>query len=304
MKKNGARVLIGFLAAVFLAGCMTSKSSQIIDNFVPVMVPPERVANYSRNVVWIAPGGSKLLVDVSGPEGKGPFPVLVWLHGGSWEFFSKEANEGLARYITNRGYVVMNFNYRMVPEVSMKTIVEDALGAVEWAYDHAAEYNGDPQRMAVAGHSAGAHLATMTEVACDEPFFSPTYVSEKGRGCHARAFLPVSGVYDFRKEDAENPEQTERWMGTSLAADSMLYDKCSPVNYPLSRLPATLVLSADKDFLLKDNQQWFELIDQAGVKAELYIEPGVTHLWPTWHWKKPAKQTYDRMIKFLNENLN
>src|SRR3990172_1829914 len=94
--------------AVWFAGCMTPGMSRQVDDFVPLVFRPEPVAHYDRDVVWAAPGGKKLTLDVSRPEGEGPFPMLVWIHGGSWEFFSNAANEGLARYLTNRGYVVFN----------------------------------------------------------------------------------------------------------------------------------------------------------------------------------------------------
>ena len=291
------------LSLAFLTGCVTSKSSQKLDDLVPKMVPPEKVAHYARDVVWASPDGRNLLLDASWPEGEGPFPVLVWFHGGSWEFFSKEANEGLARYITNRGYVVFNVNFRMAPEVTLKPIVEDALGAVIWAKDHAREYNGDPVRVAVAGHSSGGHLCAMVTVACGDPFFTPTYSSPAGATCQVQASVPVSGVYDFFAEAKHNPKGCNRLVGASPADDPELYRKLSPVSYVRAGLPPTLVVYAEKEDLRPVNEQWAQLLAQAGDPVESYMQPGENHLWPTWHWKKSAKQTYDRMAKFLDDQL-
>lgn len=79
--------------------------------------------------------------------------------------------------MTNRGYAVFNINYLLVPEVTVREIVNDAMGAIIFVKDHAAEYNGDPKRVAIAGHSAGAHLTTMIAVAAGDSYFTPSYQS-------------------------------------------------------------------------------------------------------------------------------
>lgn len=301
MKRKMAMVV---MAAAMVAGCLTAKQSRKIDDLVPLMGPPEKVAHYAKDVVWSAPGGVELKADVSWPEGEGPFPVLVWIHGGGWEQFSKEANVGLARYITNRGYTVINVDYRMSPEVTMKTIIEDAMGAVIWSKDHAAEYRGDPARIAVAGHSAGGHLTAMIAVACGDPYFKPTYSSASGHDCKVRAAIPVSGVYDFQPSIAK--EGAERWakiFGATPGQDPELYKKCSPVSYLRADLPPELVIWGGKDFLREDGETWVKQLKEVGAPFESYLQPEVDHLWPTWHWTKPAQETYDRMIEFLNQQL-
>ncbi len=290
------------LALLCIAGCMSSKTSQRVDDLVPMLVPPEKVAHYHRDVVWASPGGRDLRLDVSAPEGDGPFPVLVWIHGGGWEQFSKEANEGLARYITNRGYVVVNGNYRMYPETTMKTIVEDAMGLVNWSLDHAADYRGDPKRLAVAGHSAGGHLAAMVTAARGDDFFSPTYVLESGN-CEPSALIPVSGVYDFAARGRKDPEHWTKVFGVSYGENPGLYEKCSPIYHVRADLPPQLVVYAEEEGLREANEDWIAALEAAGAPVQSYMEPGVDHLWPTWHWRKPAKNTYDRMVRFLDERF-
>lgn len=297
------RILFALAATVFACSCMTPKSSRKLDDAVPAFFPPEKVANYERDVVWASPGGVDLTLDVSWPEGDGPFPVLLWIHGGGWEMFSKEANEGLARYIANRGYVVFNANYRMAPEVEMKTIVEDALGVTIWVKDHAAEYHGDPERFAVSGHSAGGHLCAMVAVACGDDFFDPTYKSAEGNDCSVDLSIPVSGVYDFIARGKEDPERWGPIFGATYSEDPGLYEKCSPISYVRPGLAPTLVVYAEEEDLRAANEDWIRRLNEAGVPVESHMQPGVDHLWPTWHWKKPAQESYDRMVRFLDENL-
>lgn len=291
---------------IIASGCAGNEWSKRIDDYI-CMIPPEKVAHYERDVLWSSPDGYDLHLDVSWPDGEGPFPVLIWIHGGSWQKFSKDANEGLARYITNRGYTVFNIDYRMSPDVSMKTIIEDAMGAVIWAKDHAEEYNGDPSRVAVAGHSAGGHLAAMVLVASEETFFSPTYKSNAGNDSSVKCGIPVSGVFDISKKAMEPVNDlSELWpkvMGVSYDKDPELYRMCSPVNYVRADLPPQLVIYAEDDFLRKDAEEWIKILEDSGATFDQYMQPDREHLWPTWHWQKAAKQTYDIMIEFLDENL-
>lgn len=300
-----ARALVFFALLVFVSGCSVNQMSTKVDDLVPLVRRPEKVANYARDVVYAAPNGHELTLDVSWPDGPGPFPMLVWIHGGSWEQFSKEANEGLARYVTNRGYVVFNINYRMVPEVTVREIVNDAMGAVIFAKDHAAEYNGDPKRVAVAGHSAGAHLATMIAVAANDPYFTPSYTSVAGNNCSVACAVPFSGVFDFigRTPDFDESEKWVKRFGATFEQNPEVYKKCSPSSYVRADLPPMMVIWGEEDFLREENEKWVETLKSAGAPVQGYMVPGAEHVWPTWHWQKSAVESYSIMVAFLNEQL-
>ncbi len=294
-------LILTALLTLVLTGC-GPRSSRKVDDLL-ILTPKEKVANYERNVVWASPGGTDLHMDVSWPEGQGPFPILVWIHGGGWESYSKEANIGLARYITNRGYVVFNVDYRMSPEVVMKTIIEDAMGAVIWAKDHAAQYNGDPGRIAVAGHSAGGHLAAMVATAAGDPFFSPTYTSPTGHDCSVNAAIPVSGVFDFVARAKSDDDSWVHVFGASIADNPLLFEKGSPVSFVRKDLPPQLVVYAEEEYLREASEEWIYRLEQVGASHESYMQPGRKHLWPTWHWQDDAQQTYDMMVQFLDGQL-
>jgi acetyl esterase/lipase len=265
----------------------------------------EPVANYARDVTWLKADGAEVKADVSWPEGPGPFPVVVWFHGGGWRFFSKSANEGLARYLTNRGFVVMNMDYRMAPAVKMKTIIEDAQGAVVWAKDHANEYHGDPARLAVGGHSAGAHLAAMAAMACGDPFFTPSYPSAQGNDCQVAAIVPVSAVFDFEgftEREASVP-RIEEIFGATPQQDPDLYRRCSPLAYIRPDLPPQLVVYAGKENLRPRIERYLARLQPSGAPYQVYMQPKVNHIWVIQSDTEPAHQTYDRIIAFLNETL-
>jgi acetyl esterase/lipase len=305
VKKPRALTLLVLLVLLAgLGGCSGNKLSTQIDDLVVVLWPPERVKHYARNVVYAAPNGHRLTLDVSWPDGPGPFPILVFIHGGSWEEFSKEANEGLARWMTNRGYTVFNINYRLVPEVTVREIVNDAMGAVIFAKDHAAEYHGDPQRVAVAGHSAGAHLATLVAVAAGDPYFTPSYRSTAGNDGRVRAVVAFSGVYDFvGRTPGFDEKKWDRRFGVSYEQNPQVWKKCSPISYVRPDLPPSLVLWGEKDFLRPENENWVAALQAAGASVQGSRVPRADHLWPLWHWSKSALESYRLMLAFLDTHL-
>ena len=88
-------------------------------------------------------------------------PVLVFIHGGYWRSLDKSDHSFVAPSFTADGAMVVVVNYPLCPAVTIEHIVMQLVRALEWVWRHAAAYGGDPSRMALVGHSAGGHLATM-----------------------------------------------------------------------------------------------------------------------------------------------
>lgn len=105
-----------------------------------------------------------LSLDLYMPVSIGKYPVVVMIHGGGWRTGDKRS-PGVAAdkadYFVGQGYVFVSINYRLSPAVQHPVHVEDVATALAWLSDHLAEYGGDPERMFVMGHSAGAHLAAL-----------------------------------------------------------------------------------------------------------------------------------------------
>jgi acetyl esterase/lipase len=265
---------------------------------------PEQVEHYERDLVWASPDGADIHADVSRPEGAGPFPTLVWFHGGAWKAGRKENSEGMARYITNRGYVVVNANYRMRPHVTMKEMVEDAMGVVIWARERAENFRGDPGRIAVGGHSSGGHLAAMAAMAHEDTFFEPTYKGSPGADRSVNCLIPVSGVFDFRPMiETHGKKLLPEIFGTPPKKASELYEKCSPASHIRADLPPQLVICGGKEGLRFPSKEWAESLRAVGAPVELHEQPGQKHTWLLNYWKPPTRQTYDRMIEFLDKHL-
>jgi len=107
-----------------------------------------------------------LSLDIHAPKGAKNAPVIVGFHGGGWRGGDKRSFGRLAEVFTAAGYVFVSGNYRLAPVATHPALAEDVAAALAWVHDHIAEHGGNPKRIFVTGHSAGAHLAAL--VAVDE----------------------------------------------------------------------------------------------------------------------------------------
>src|SRR5438128_7884326 len=114
-----------------------------------------------RNIPYADPAHERQVLDVySLPDAKN-LPVVFWIHGGGWQTGDKTSVQMKPRAFVDKGFVFVSTNYRLWPSVDMATIVRDVAKSVRWVHDHIAEHGGDPNRLFIMGHSAGAQLAAL-----------------------------------------------------------------------------------------------------------------------------------------------
>src|SRR5262245_34142373 len=104
------------------------------------------------------------VLDVYSPAGAKNLPVVFWIHGGGWRTGSKTNVQHKPQVFMEKGFVFVSTNYRFLTNVDMATIISDIAKSIHWVHDQIAEYGGDPQRLLVMGHSAGAQLAALISI--------------------------------------------------------------------------------------------------------------------------------------------
>jgi acetyl esterase/lipase len=114
-----------------------------------------------RDVPYANPPQPRQVLDVYSPPGAKNLPVVFWIHGGGWQTGDKKDVQLKPQAFTEKGFVFVSTNYRLLPDVDMGTLVRDVAKSLGWVHEHAAEYGGDPKRLLVMGHSAGAQLAAL-----------------------------------------------------------------------------------------------------------------------------------------------
>src|SRR5437773_4301136 len=114
-----------------------------------------------KNIPYVASGHERQVLDVYSPRDAKKAPVVFWIHGGGWQTGDKKSVQIKPQAFMDKGFVFVSTNYRLLPHVDMGTIVRDIAKSIHWVHDHIAEYGGDPQRLLIMGHSAGAQLAAL-----------------------------------------------------------------------------------------------------------------------------------------------
>jgi acetyl esterase/lipase len=128
---------------------------------VLVVAAEARAEDVKRDIPYANPAHERQVLDVYSPREAKNLPVVFWIHGGGWQTGDKKDVQLKPQAFTDKGFVFVSTNYRLLPSVDMATIVRDAAGAVRWVHDHIADYGGDPRRLVIMGHSAGAQLAAL-----------------------------------------------------------------------------------------------------------------------------------------------
>src|SRR5256884_268738 len=147
--------------------------------------------NVKRDIPYAEPADPRQKVDIYAPEGAKNLPVVFWIHGGGWQAGDRTNIQAKPQAFADKGFVFVSTGYRLLPDVDMGTIIRDVARSVRWVHDHIAEHGGDPERILIMGHSAGAQLAAL--ICTDE-----RYLKAEGLSLAiVKACVPVDGdTYD------------------------------------------------------------------------------------------------------------
>jgi acetyl esterase/lipase len=206
-------------------------------------------------------------LDIYAPvDGQGRSAVVVFVYGGSWNSGRRQEYAFAARALASRGYVTVLFDYRLVPEHRYPVFVEDTAKAVAWTHRNVASYGGDPARLFILGHSAGAYNAVMTALA-------PEFLAAEGLDPSVvRGVAGLSGPYDFLPLDVDATREVFR--------DVADLEATQPVNrIGGSRGPAVFVATGEADTLVKprNTRALDAALRRAGRRVEARYYDGVDH---------------------------
>ena len=218
-------------------------------------------------------------VHVFTPEGKGPFPVMMYYHGGGFVIADTKTYEASPRALAKMAKAIMvSVDYRQAPENKFPAAANDAYAAYSWVLAHAAEINGDPKRVAVGGESAGGNLATVVSMmARDKKETVPV---------HQLLVYPVVDN-DFNTPSYQRNEQAKplnkpmmQWFFKHYSASED--DGRNPYAVPmkaatLKGLPPATVITAEIDPLLSEGKAYADRLKKDGVKVTYKEYTGVTH---------------------------
>ena len=209
---------------------------------------------------------SRQKLDIYAPRRRAmPAPVAVFFYGGSWDSGRRQDYRWVGKALAAQGFLTVVPDYRIYPEVTYPHFLEDGAAAVRWAMDHAGSYGGDPERIVLIGHSAGAYNAVMLGL-------DPRYLKAQGVDIHRiRAVAGLSGPYDFVPLDGPI---TRRTFGG--AAD---LTATQPSAYVTAASPPAFLATGDADRTVfpRNTKALARTYRGAGAKVEERHYPGVDH---------------------------
>ncbi|HZC45443.1 MAG TPA: alpha/beta hydrolase, partial [Candidatus Acidoferrum sp.] len=264
-----------------------------MDTFMPMMNQNLPEIGALHEAVEIRPG---LTADVAVPKGNGPFPVVVYLHGGGWVAGSSKTHRKLGMQFAEAGYLTINVDYRLAPEHAFPSGLDDCVHAVKWTGDNAKRWHGDASRLAVGGDSAGGNLtaATVTSLA-----------AEKYAGAKPKAALLIYGVFDFPamlKRDGNSAfvqEMVKAYAGAGYPAN--LEDpRLSPLRaVKAGAMPPSFIICGTADTLLPETHAIADALKRADIPHEVAILEDMPHGFLQMDSLSGCKQGLDKMFDFL-----
>jgi acetyl esterase/lipase len=218
----------------------------------------------TRDIAY-APGPRHEL-DVYQPRAAGPHPVVVFIYGGSWDSGSRTDYRFVGQTLAARGFVAIVPDYRVYPEVRYPAFLQDNALAVAWAKAHAADYGGDPRRLFLMGHSAGAYEAVMLSV--DRRWLGAVGLDPRR---DVAGTIGLAGPYDFLPLHSDElkiifgPEQGR--------------PDTQPINHVDGMAPPLLLITDGKDKVVDpgNTPRMAARVRERGGQVRTIVYPGLSH---------------------------
>ncbi len=241
------------------------------------------------------------------PEGSGPFPAVMYMHGGGFCLGDLDASDNICRLISQKaGCTVISVDYALAPEYKYPYALEECLEISSWIRQNASSLNLQPEKIAYIGDSAGGNLAAVLSLLSKE--------SKNPIPCFQGLICPVLDLYT-------DPDEKTRGMSEILLTTEMcrLFNQyyleypsqgkepyASPVNAAdLSGLPPAVIITAELDPLAAEGRKYAELLQEAGVEVTHYHYPGMVHDFPMFTgFIKEAKQAVTLLTEQLSKALH
>jgi len=257
---------------------------------VAACAPQERRSEIAveRDLVYGRGNTTDLRLDLAMPRtGAGPFPAVIFLHGGGWKAGNRQEMNHFIEGVARLGYVGVTVEYRLAPSARFPAQIEDCQMAVRWLRAHAKDYRIQPDRIGVVGFSAGGHLACLL-----------------GLTGGIQAVVSFFGPTDFTTGDWSKDLMNGAivpFLGGTFADTPEVYRQASPVNYVTKEAPPFLFFHGTEDKLVPvdQSQRLAEKLKSVGVPVRLVVLKTEGH-----GFSDAANQVcMQQMLDFLNERL-
>jgi acetyl esterase/lipase len=256
--------------SALLAGKLTIIDTTIT---VPVTIEVEKDIEYGKG------GDVELKLDLYRPKKRdNRLPAVVFIHGGAWRGGSREMYHYYCVKFAERGYAAATISYRLLRVAPFPAAVQDAKCAVRWMRANAAKLGVDPNRIGVAGGSAGGHLSMMVAYATDIPELEGNggYADTSSR---VQAIVNIYGPTDLTTEEARTDDTVSKFLGAAFDVAPDRYQLASPITHVSQDDPPTLILhgSIDSTVPIEHAEMLVDGLKKAGLEYDYDRVEGWPH---------------------------
>ena len=267
---------------------------------------PEGILAF-KNLTYVNYGARELQLDLYAPEPTmaDQRPAIVLVHGGGWRAGYRENMMPLAHQLALRGYVTATISYRLSPEAEYPAAIHDVKAAVRWLRENAKTYGVNPERIAVAGGSAGGQIAALVGMTNGDVKFDPQ-ASKSLFTSDVQAVINIDGLSDFTSEEArkyeddprKNPSSAGQWFGGNYATKTALWHEASPIYHVSKGKPPVLFINSSQARFSVGQAEMIKRLEEAKINYHAEKFSDAPHsFWLFYPWAKP---TATMMANFLD----
>lgn len=285
----GAIAVALLLAAIALWIAVKWHGPAVLDTIDRIAGPARSVERVHRERIGQDPAQKVMVFRETGAEGT--LPVVIFVHGGSWSSGDPDDYGFIARNLAPEGFVVVLAGYRLGEAGRYPVMLRDTASAVSWTQTNIARFGGDPARIVLAGHSAGAY--NVAQIALDSRWLNE---ADAGRD-RLRGIVGLSGPYDFYPFNSDSSRAAFASVGAG--PDSQ------PVNHVGSDAPPFLLVHGEGDTIVKPRnaRALAERLASAGSPADTLLLPRASHNTPllalAYPWRRDP-QVFDTVVGFMH----
>jgi len=265
-------------------------------------VPYKRIST-ELSVPYRQVDGTELCLNSHVPEGEGPFPALLFIHGGAWRKGERSSATDRCIFYASQGFACFTASYRLAPGFQFPAQIHDVKAAIRYVRENAAELNADADRLAAVGFSAGAHLVCLAGVTDqkdglegpDAPYQTSTRLQAV-----VSYFGPTDLRSDFDREGTDVPSVISEFLGGAQEEIPEVYEQASPIRFISSDAPPFMFVHGTEDAVVPYQQSvtMTEALNEVGVTAELVGVEGGGH--GAMPWEADVRP---KVLAFLKDHL-
>jgi acetyl esterase/lipase len=267
-----------------------------------------------KNLTYVQYGNRALQLDLYLPENNAnqKNPAIIFIHGGGWRAGYRTNFTAFAIKMAERGYAAATISYRLSPEAKYPAAIQDAKAAIRWVRQHAKQYSINPDRIAIAGGSAGGQIAALTGVTFGIEKFEPplTQSQLKKSSSQVQAIVNIDGLSDFTSPAAllyeddpkKNPSAAGAWFGGRYHEKTELWREASPVFYVNQNTPPILFLISNQERFSIGYKDMIEKMQPLKISYQVTKIPDSPHsFWLFDPWLTPS---VNAVVNFLDDQFS